>query len=82
MSCIDSATRSPTGDANCQVYVGSESTIYRIIRKMSLLNQCGRSRSPGQPREPPVIKATGIQQGLAWDITLLPAPVKSEFNYL
>ena len=47
-----------------------------------LLNHRGRSRSPREPREPPVLEATGIHQVLAWDITLLPGPVKGQFFYL
>ena len=64
------------------VYVGSESTIYRIMRQEGLLNHRGRSRPPREPREPPVLEATGIHQVLAWDITLLPGPVKGQFYYL
>ena len=63
-------------------YVGSESTIYRIMRQEGLLNHRGRSRPPREPREPPVLEATGIHQVLAWDITLLPGPVKGQFFYL
>jgi transposase InsO family protein len=64
------------------VYVGSESTIYRIMRQEGLLNHRGRSRPPREPREPPVLEATGIHQVLAWDITLLPGTVKGQFYYL
>jgi transposase InsO family protein len=64
------------------VYVGSESTIYRIMRQEGLLNHRGRSRTPREPREPPVLEASGIHQVLAWDITLLPGPVKGQFFYL
>ncbi|MFM7547346.1 MAG: helix-turn-helix domain-containing protein [Cyanobacteriota bacterium] len=49
------------------VYVGSESTIYRIMRQEGLLHHRGRSRPPREPREPPVLEATGIHQVLAWD---------------
>lgn len=64
------------------LYVGSESTIYRIMRQEGLLNHRGRSRPPREPREPPVLEATGIHQVLAWDITLMPGPVKGQFYYL
>jgi transposase InsO family protein len=63
-------------------YVGSESTIYRIMRQEGLLHHRGRSRPPREPREPPVLEATGIHQVLAWDITLLPGPVRGQFYYL
>ena len=64
------------------LYVGSESTIYRILRQEGLLNHRGRTRPPCEPREPPMLEATGIHQVLAWDITLLPSPVKGQFYYL
>lgn len=64
------------------VYIGSESTMYRIMRQEGLLNHRGRSRPPREPREPPVLEARGIHQVLAWDITLLPGPVKGQFYYL
>lgn len=63
-------------------YVGSESTMYRIMRKEGLLIHRGRSRQPREPRKPPVLQATRIHQVLAWDITLLPSPVKGQFYYL
>ena len=65
-----------------RVYVGSESTIYRIMRQEGLLHHCGRTRPPREAREVPVLEATGIHQVLAWDITLFPGPVKGQFYYL
>lgn len=63
-------------------YIGSEMTIYRIMREEGLLNHRGRSRQPRQPREVPKLTATGIHQVLAWDITLIPGPVKGQYYYL
>ena len=63
-------------------YVGSESTIYRIMRQEGLLNHRGRSRPPKGKRDAPVLEATGTYQVLAWDITLLPGAVKGQFYYL
>ncbi len=68
--------------AEVRVYVGSESTIYRTMRQEGLLNHRVRTRLPREPREVPVLEATGIHQVLAWDITLLPGPVKGQFFYL
>jgi transposase InsO family protein len=63
-------------------YVGSESSIYRIMRQEGLLNHRGRSRSPRQKREAPVLEASGVHQVLVWDITLLPGAVKGQYYYL
>jgi transposase InsO family protein len=68
--------------AEQSIFVGSESTVYRLMRQEGLLIHRGRSRKPRPPQEPPVLEATGIKQVLAWDITLLPAPVKGQFYYL
>jgi hypothetical protein len=38
-------------------YVGSESTIYRILRQDGLLNHRGRTRPPREHREPPMLEA-------------------------
>ena len=59
-----------------QQYVGSEMTIYRITREEGLLNHRGRARQPRKPRPVPVLEASGINQVLAWDITLVPGLVK------
>ncbi len=64
------------------IYVGSESTIYRIMREEGLLTHRGRSRPARPPRHKPVLEATGIHQVLAWDITLLPGPSQGQFFYL
>jgi transposase InsO family protein len=65
-----------------RIYVGSESTFYRIMREEGLLSHRGRARQPREPRPIPMLEARGIHQVLAWDITLLPGPVKGQFYYL
>jgi len=65
-----------------RVYVGSESTFYRIMREEGLLMHRGRSRQPREPRPVPALEARGIHQVLASDITLLPGPVKGQLYYL
>ena len=62
--------------AEQKVFIGSESTIYRIMRQENLLNHHSGSRPPLPPQELPVLAATGIKQVLAWNISLLPAAVK------
>ena len=53
-------------------------TIYRIMREERLLNHRGRASQPRKPRPVPVLEANGINQVLAWDITLVPGPVKGQ----
>jgi putative transposase len=64
------------------IYIGSESTIYRIMREEGLLSHRGRARPARPPRPAPALEATGVHQVLAWDITLLPGPTKGQFFYL
>lgn len=42
------------------ISIGSESTIYRIMREEGLLNHRGRTRPARPPRPTPVLEATGI----------------------
>jgi hypothetical protein len=56
-------------------YIGSEMTMYRIMREEGLLNHRGRARQMRKKREVPMLEARGIKQVLAWDITLLPRPI-------
>jgi transposase InsO family protein len=65
-----------------QQYVGSEMTIYRIMREERLLNHRGRVRQPRKPRAVPMLEAKGIHQVLAWDITLVPGPIKGQYFYV
>ena len=62
--------------------MGSESAFFRIIGGEGLLRHLGRARQPREPRPIPILEARGIHQVLAWDITLLPGPVKGQFYYL
>ena len=65
-----------------QQYVGSEMTIYRIMREEGLLNHRGRASQPRKPRPVPVLEANGINQVMTWDITLVPGPAKGQHYYL
>ena len=65
-----------------QQYVGSEMTIYRIMREEDLLNHRGRARQPREPRPVPMLEAKGTHQVLVWDITLVPGPVKGQYYYV
>lgn len=62
-------------------YLGSESTIYRILREEQLLAHRGRAKAPVR-QAPRAHVATGPNQVWSWDITYLPTPVRGLFHYL
>jgi transposase InsO family protein len=62
-------------------YIGSESTMYRILRQEGQQNHRGRSKAP-ERRGPSSHEATGPNQLLSWDITYLRCSVRGRFFYL
>jgi transposase InsO family protein len=64
------------------IYVASESTIYRILRKEEMQHHRGTSRPPRKRHRPREHRATGPNQVWSWDITYLRSPVKGMFFYL
>jgi putative transposase len=67
--------------ADMSIYVASEATIYRLLRKRRLLAYRDRAR-PRKHRRPRELVATGPNQVWAWDITYLPAGVRGQFWFL
>lgn len=62
------------------VYLGSESTLYRLLRDHDMQHHRGRSRPPvARPREH---VADGPWQLASWDITYLRSLVRGQFFYL
>lgn len=67
--------------ADLGIYVGSESTFYRIFKAENLLTH----RSKSQPRKhvkPEALMAMSPNQIWSWDITYLRAEIKGMFYYL
>lgn len=62
-------------------YIGSESTLYRILREEQLLAHRSRAKPP-ERRGPNAHVATGANQLWSWDITYLLTPVRGQFFYL
>lgn len=65
------------------IYIGSESSFYRILRERNLVTHRGKARKPSTPRSRPESKtATGPRQLWSWDITYMPSPIRGTFYYL
>jgi putative transposase len=63
------------------LYLGSESSIYRILRAQGQLTHRAASR-PAKSRPPREHVVTGPNQVWSWDITYLRSPVAGVFFYL
>jgi transposase InsO family protein len=63
------------------LYLGSESTFYRVMREEELLAHRGRAKAP-ERREPNAHVAAGPCQVWSWDITYLKGPVRGVYFYL
>lgn len=64
--------------ATLGIYVASQATLYRILRRRKLLRCRGRARARSH-RRPREHVATGPNQVWAWDITYLPTVVRGRF---
>lgn len=63
------------------IYLGSESTFYRVLRKAGQIHHRRRSNAPVW-KKPEPLKAMGPNQLYSWDITYLPTTVKGRHFYL
>lgn len=63
-------------------YIGSESTIYRILRKAQQLAHRRSSKAPKPRVVPKTLIASGAGQVATWDITYLPTAVRGQYWYL
>ena len=63
------------------MYLGSESTIYRLLRARGQLLHRAATRPP-QSRAKPRLVATAPNQVWCWDITYLRTPIRGLFLYL
>lgn len=64
------------------LYIGSESTIYRILQEEKLLKHRSNSKPARAIIKPRALTATGPNQVYTWDITYLPTSIKGSFFYL
>ena len=63
------------------LYLGSESTLYRILREEKQLTHRQRSR-PATHHRPQEHPAHGPNEVWSWDISWLPSPIRGRFFYL
>ncbi len=63
-------------------YVGSESTMQRLMRSMGQNTHRRLERAPQKRNKPLALKATAANQIYSWDITYLPTQIKGVYFYL
>jgi len=63
------------------VYLASESSFYRVLRRHDMQHHRGRSKNPSS-KPISTHRATGPNQVWMWDITWLPGPAKGIYFYL
>ncbi len=63
------------------IYLGSESTFYRVMHEEKMQNHRGRSDAPDRYR-PTTYSAEAPNEVWMWDITYLGGPIKGAFYYL
>lgn len=63
------------------IYVASESTLYRLLKKAKQLSHRGRCK-PKTHCKPQACVATAPNQVWSWDITYLPTSLKGQYFYL
>jgi putative transposase len=64
------------------IYIGSESTIYRILKKEKQLQHRLKDKPARTVIKPKSLTAVAPNQVYTWDITYLPTRVKGSFFYL
>lgn len=64
------------------IYVASESTVYRILKRREMMHHREETRIPRKGHKVKELKATGANQVWSWDITYLKTTVKGVFFYL
>ncbi len=64
------------------VYIGSESTFYRVLHKAEQQHHRGRSKAPQPRHRPTSYCAIAPNQVWSWDVSYLPSPVRGKFYYL
>ncbi|WJV63914.1 IS3 family transposase [Pectobacteriaceae bacterium C52] len=64
------------------LYLASESTFYRVLRRQGQVHHRGRSRAPLKVNKPTSYQAVGPCQVWTWDVTWLASRVRGRYFYL
>ena len=64
------------------LYIGSESSFYRVLHQAGQCHRRGRARLPQEPRSVPRLMADRPNAVWSWDITYLPTTVRGVWLYL
>jgi transposase InsO family protein len=64
------------------LFIGSESSFYRVLHQAGQCHRRGRARLPQEPRSVPRLRADGPNQVWSWDISFLPTTVRGVWLYL
>ncbi|AOA57108.1 IS3 family transposase [Acinetobacter larvae] len=64
------------------IYIASESTFYRVLRRHGEIHHRGRQHKPRNIKPPTTFKAHTSCQVWSWDITWLPSKVRGRWYYL
>ena len=64
------------------LYLASESSFYRVLKKHQHLNHRGRMKPPRKVPAPTSFTATGPNQVWSWDISYCPSEVRGQHWYL
>ena len=68
--------------ADQKLFIGSESSFYRVLHQAGQCHRRGRARLPQEPRSVPRLRADGPNQVWSWDISFLPTTVRGVWLYL
>ena len=64
------------------LYIGSESSFYRVLHQAGQCHRRGRARLPQEPRSVPRLQAESPNALWSWDISFLPTTVRGVWLYL